>query len=85
MKKRILYFATLLTFMASMFIFVYVSHYSNTILSVDIETLTNSESPIERQHQTVVSCGGEHPRYWKTGCCEGSGTCTSQCDLDYPC
>lgn len=36
-------------------------------------------------HSTVVFCGGEHPRFWRTGCCEGAGSCTSDCELDYSC
>ena len=86
MKKYFILFLAVALFAVAVSVSVFVSLYSINQVSMNkVDALMESESPVEHEHQTVVPCGGEHPRFWKKGCCEGSGSCSNECDKDYSC
>lgn len=83
MKHRCLLFLSAVITILSLFVSLSLTISSSDVLS-DTESLTDGEN-VDRNHQTVVFCGGEHPRFWRTGCCEGAGSCVNECQLDYSC
>lgn len=83
MKRSIVFVLSVLS-VISLIISFSISGKSSHEVITNLDSLSAGENGYGG-HSTVVFCGGEHPRFWRTGCCEGAGSCTSDCELDYSC